>query len=486
MSAGCTSKIVNVLNTVADKTESLQMRFGKSGGLADRALYGIIRGLTNVSLRLQGVDGSIGKVSNDTEKLSGKTNRLLKFMSGLGNSFKSLGRSKAFNFLGNQATRFALILFSVRKILSYMREAMNRLPDSIKGPFTSVLQNIKDLLGGGLGALLQGMAAGLNRLNAAFKSAAGQKFARGLEAALRQLGTIIGFFLEKGARFIELLGNNMPMVITICTVVLGVWTAAWIASAVAEMAAMWPLLLIIGAVIGIIAILYKLGFTSSQIFGGIGAMAGAVYALVRNHIAAVFNAVVALAEFIANAFDNPLNAAKNLFFDFADSVLATLETVAKAIDRIFGSNLADVVNNWRSGMDKFRKSVTTENKIKFSRMDYVDYDATVDKFSAAGSAFGNLLTDSALENAVAVPLKNIEKNTKKSEQTNEQIKSLVDLTTRKYVNKINLTAQTPIVNINGANTGSSVADRKAIADAVRDVLVEQISSSADRSNAIAW
>ena len=80
-------------------------------------------------------------------------------------------------------------------------------------------------------------------------------------------------------------------------------------------------------------------------------------------------------------------------------------------------------------------------------------------------------------------LKDIEKSVKMSD---EDIKSLVDMAERRYVNKINLTAQTPVININGQNTGNTAADRKALAAAIQEVLMEQIASTSVRSTAMAY
>lgn len=76
---------------------------------------------------------------------------------------------------------------------------------------------------------------------------------------------------------------------------------------------------------------------------------------------------------------------------------------------------------------------------------------------------------------------NIEKSVKMSD---EDLKSLVDMAERRYVNKINLTAQTPVINIRGANTGNTAADRKALADAIQMVLMEQLASTSARATAI--
>lgn len=65
----------------------------------------------------------------------------------------------------------------------------------------------------------------------------------------------------------------------------------------------------------------------------------------------------------------------------------------------------------------------------------------------------------------------------------EDLKSLVDMAERQYVNEINLTAQTPVINVNGQNTGNSKEDRKALANVIRDILVEQASSASFKSTA---
>ena len=58
----------------------------------------------------------------------------------------------------------------------------------------------------------------------------------------------------------------------------------------------------------------------------------------------------------------------------------------------------------------------------------------------------------------------------------EDIRSLVDVATRQYVNKINLTSQTPVITVNGQNTGRTAEDRKALAEAIAAVLAEQLAA----------
>lgn len=70
--------------------------------------------------------------------------------------------------------------------------------------------------------------------------------------------------------------------------------------------------------------------------------------------------------------------------------------------------------------------------------------------------------------------------------TEEDIQSLVDVAERRYVNNINLTAQTPVITINGANTGRTAADRQNLANTMRDILAEQWAAGSVRSTAQAF
>lgn len=72
------------------------------------------------------------------------------------------------------------------------------------------------------------------------------------------------------------------------------------------------------------------------------------------------------------------------------------------------------------------------------------------------------------------------------DMSDETLKMLVDMAERRYVNNINLTAQSPVIQVQGQNTGDTMADRYKLADALRDVLLEQASAGATRSTAMVF
>ena len=86
-----------------------------------------------------------------------------------------------------------------------------------------------------------------------------------------------------------------------------------------------------------------------------------------------------------------------------------------------------------------------------------DWGANLGKSGLMGTSTGELEIPQAAD--VKDLLTNIDKNTGKIAKTvdlsDEQIKMLVDVAERKYVNNVNLTSQTPVITVQGQNTGST-------------------------------
>lgn len=139
-----------------------------------------------------------------------------------------------------------------------------------------------------------------------------------------------------------------------------------------------PLTWIIIAIVAIIAIIYAVIAAINKIQGttisATGVIVGALMAavafiwnlflglldLVLGIINIFINKWIAFANFFANLFNDPIGAIVHLFGDMADAVLGILESIAKAIDKVFGSNLASAVQGWRSGLDSKIEAVANE------------------------------------------------------------------------------------------------------------------------------
>ena len=82
--------------------------------------------------------------------------------------------------------------------------------------------------------------------------------------------------------------------------------------------------------------------------------------------------------------------------------------------------------------------------------------------------------------SIAADVNSIKKTTNLTE---EDLRSMVDMAERRYVNNINLSTQAPVIQVYGQNTGDFAADRRALADVIKDIIVEESSSGSLRSTA---
>lgn len=179
-----------------------------------------------------------------------------------------------------------------------------------------------------------------------------------------------------------------------------------------------PITWIIVGIIAIIALLFAVVARINKVTGssisaiGIitgalavaGAFIGNLFIVLINFVIDIFvvlwNFIAAFANFFANVFTDPVGAIARLFFDLVDTVLSLLQSLAKAIDTIFGSNLAGSVQGWRDSLggwvdDTFGQGVEVMAKMDSSdlHLDRFEYGSAWD----AGYSFGEGIQDTISE-----------------------------------------------------------------------------------------
>lgn len=245
--------------------------------------------------------------------------------------------------------------------------------------------------------------------------------------------------------------------------------------------------------------------SATGIIAGVMSMLGAH---VYNTVAFMYNGFAIFANFIGNVFNNPVAAVKVLFYDMAQTVLGYLLNIANGIEGLVNKipgvtvDLTSGVESWINNLGAKSAAVKESSGWKeyFSPMEYKDYGSAFSSGYDKGSNFfsnifgggvgadlGNFSAGGASLGDINDKLGGIGKDVgsiKKSvDMSKEDIKLMVDMATQRYVNKINLTAQTPVITVNGANTGNTEADRKAMADALAIILQEQRAAGSVKSTA---
>ena len=245
--------------------------------------------------------------------------------------------------------------------------------------------------------------------------------------------------------------------------------------------------------------------SATGIIAGVMSMLGAH---VYNTVAFMYNGFAIFANFIGNVFNNPVAAVKVLFYDMAQTVLGYLLNIANGIEGLVNKipgvtvDLTSGVESWINNLGAKSAAVKESSGWKeyFSPMEYKDYGSAFSSGYDKGSNFfsnifgggvgadlGNFSAGGASLGDMNDKLGGIGKDVgsiKKSvDMSKEDIKLMVDMATQRYVNKINLTAQTPVIKVNGANTGNTEADRKSLADALAIILQEQRAAGSAKSTA---
>lgn len=256
-------------------------------------------------------------------------------------------------------------------------------------------------------------------------------------------------------------------------------------------------LVLVAALYGGVAAFNKLtgsSISATGIITGAFTTMGAV--ALNTFVVPVWNAFAALINFFLNSTDNFGQSFTIMLNDLYISFLQWVQGIAQAFEKlvqkipVIGEHFGFTEG---LGFNSYVEQKKNENQNRKNSMGWTDYMKPIENFDLGksyktGYNWGANLVKSGLMGTstgeLEIPqaadvkdlLTNIDKNTGKIAKTvdlsDEQIKMLVDVAERKYVNNVNLTSQTPMITVQGQNTGNTEKDARNLADTLRDVLVD--------------
>lgn len=263
--------------------------------------------------------------------------------------------------------------------------------------------------------------------------------------------------------------------------------AVWVAGGV---------MLLVGALYGGVAAYNALTDSSVSATGMIAGSALWLGALVLNGvILPVYNGAATLANFVGNVFNDPISAVKVLFLDMGITVLQIIQNVVSGIEGLVNL-IPGVEVSLTSGVDRWVGDLRRQREEIQQASGYTEYMPLLENFSL-GSAYqtgydwgadlaaklrpggsGTDFSDFDFSAADYQALDNIENDVarirKNTDLTKEDLRWMIDAAERRYVNRINLTTAAPVITVNGQNTGNTAADRRSLAEALRDILLEEL------------
>lgn len=234
---------------------------------------------------------------------------------------------------------------------------------------------------------------------------------------------------------------------------------------------------------------------AGMVFGSFAALGAWLYNSFAVQLMTMF---AAAGNFVRNVFNDPVQSIEYLFYDLEISVLKVFRNIADGAGKLLALIPGwenNIVTNFASFIDE--KISRTSYDLQYAKRaggykTYYNAPKEIDlgKAYQTGYNFGSNLDIAGTfgktgnVGTIEIPqaanitdlLSNINKNTGKIAKTvdmsDEQIKMLVDVAERRYVNNVNLTSQTPMITVQGQNTGNTEKDARNLADTLRDVLVD--------------
>ncbi len=277
--------------------------------------------------------------------------------------------------------------------------------------------------------------------------------AKGVNAAAT-LGLTAVYVLYNGAVALATLATGI-MTGSTAALTIGVkgLSAAFLACPV-----VWIALAIMGVVYAIYKLVEWLNKTKGMSLSTFGVIAGVIAYFVTSTfnllkvfannimftISIIYNNFATFAEFLANLFNDPVTAVKNLFLDLGENIIKILTTVSGVIDKVLGTNLSSGLNDFQDKLNTWRNENVKENKIKIPRMnpEYFQLSDPMEAFWKTHNKTAEIVNnvkgslDLSMTNDY---LKTIAGNTGKTNSTldltKEELKYLRDVAEQEVINR---------------------------------------------------
>lgn len=177
-----------------------------------------------------------------------------------------------------------------------------------------------------------------------------------------------------------------------------------------------PITWIIMAIIGVIAVLYAVVGAINKVQGTsisatgiivgvlttalafIGNLFVGLYNAVMEIVSGIYNGILTLAEFIANVFNNPLEAAMGLFISFGQGVLGILKPIARILDAIIGTDITGFLSDLSNGLQTWKEDNFSDDYIHIERwnpdpMERFNYGDAYNSGYGLGANLGQSVSD---------------------------------------------------------------------------------------------
>lgn len=230
-----------------------------------------------------------------------------------------------------------------------------------------------------------------------------------------------------------------------------------------------------------------LGGILMHVLASLGNIIIMLYNTVVQVVLAVWNSIANFINFFANVWSDPIGSIVRLFVGFGDIILSIVQTLAEAIDGVFGTSLSGGIANFRKSINDYVDANFGEEKFnlkvdeKAISLDYIDYGEAKDAGYYLGEDIANKMnTSSAVQqytiDDIYQSVDGIADNTgsiaDSMEITSEELKYLRDLAEMEAINRFT-TAEIKVEMTNNNNVSNEM-DLDGIVTGLVDAVNEAV------------
>lgn len=414
-----------------------------------------------------------------------------------------------------------------------IKGAMFNMADEINGKFEKMPMTFADVWNKIKNGALQAFAPIIEGVNTIINSATFMSLIDGIIVGVNLLSMVI-------SGLVGFIADNWPVIQAIL-IAIGIYLAATLlpgfisvgmAGLIAglKIAAGWiaanaPMILMIATIALIIYAIMQAGVTFEDIFGFIGSVVGLTVAFIHNLflgllelilgvINFLFAPFISFTNFLGNIFTSPISSIIYLFQSLGDKALGVLESIASAMDFVFGSNMADAVAGWRKDIkamadaavkeyapdEEYKKLIEGEYSLDDFGIKRMEYGAATEAGGSIGKKLFNGLedklkglTDKLTGNEKGkdtgfnfddfktdpITVKGTGKNDGvKVDMSDEDLQYLRDIAERDYVNKFSTATLAPNVSIQFGDVHEE-ADVNKLKGTIEMMIREEIAVAAE-------
>ncbi|MCC8435484.1 tape measure protein [Brevibacillus sp. M2.1A] len=407
-----------------------------------------------------------------------------------------------------------VVVKAIEKQANSIDKLFQTMPMTFGGAFAIINNKIDAWIGKmyEAGGPLRYLTNQLENMISWMDSDRGAAFFSGMTAALNVLiysivlfgkafGAALNIAIDYGPEITAVLATLALYLIPLLTAKLWAMAAPVRQIAISFWSVHWPILVVALAIGVLILILRQFGVTTDQIVGFVTGVFMVFFAAIQNGIGFVWNHILALAEFLANIFIDPVYAIQKLFYDmlknvssyfsnWSNNVVDVLNWLISKINEVSGMTIQAIAKQDNSWIEKFKpetnKAVVDLSKYQMQQKDlgaayksgYNWGTSAWNQFTNGPAAqFGPMVPGGAMDKIANInKVGEVGKIRDSVDISSEDLKTMRELAEMKNIQ--NFVTLTPVVQVTGDNHYNSGYDIDTVISRINRGLEEEIASSA--------